>query len=159
LIARYYALVHEAHRGPRRRMSKARRKVFERTKGRCSVPGCSRPGCHVHHVVFRSRGGARETWNEILLCAAHHLHGVHLGHLTVEGRAGEKLVWRFGKEVWITEGDDHVRRPRPGECEGDGAPGAEGGDRVREGAGETGEDFVTCEVGWLGKEVTTAGRA
>jgi len=36
----------------------------------------------------------------------HHLRGVHLGYMTVRGRAGEHLVWHFKAtgETWITRG-------------------------------------------------------
>jgi hypothetical protein len=37
------------------------------------VPGCSRPADHVHHVVSRAARGPLEPWNEISLCAVHHL--------------------------------------------------------------------------------------
>ncbi|MFI5403707.1 MAG: HNH endonuclease [Planctomycetota bacterium] len=91
--------------------SKVRREVLGRNRGQCSVPGCSLPGRHVHHIQYRSHGGADAPWNETLLCMPHHLRGIHHGHLTVEGRAGERLVWRFGDgEIWVTEGDDDVRR-------------------------------------------------
>jgi hypothetical protein len=43
-----------------------------------------------------------------------------MGYLKVEGRAGERLVWRFGDgEIWVTTGADDVRR-------------ADGADRVAE---------------------------
>jgi len=80
------------------------------------VPGCSRPAQHVHHITYRSRGGKDDAANEVALCAAHHLHGVHRGYLAVAGRAGERLLWRLGRGdrapggVWITRGDDDVRR-------------------------------------------------
>jgi len=33
-----------------------------------------------------------------------------MGYLTVEGRGGERLEWRFGNgEVWFTDGDDARR--------------------------------------------------
>jgi len=97
------------------------------------VPGCSRPAHHVHHVVFRSRGGAEAAWNEVGICPAHHLHGIHLGWLEVTGRAGERLHWRFGPrdavplEEWITFGDDDVRRPDGGDGEGVPSGTASGG--------------------------------
>jgi hypothetical protein len=93
-----------------------RRKTLMRQGGLCAVPGCSRPAEHLHHVVYRSRGGPDDPWNLIGICSPHHLHGVHRGHLTVKGRAGELLVWRLGPrdamplEEWVTRGDDDVRR-------------------------------------------------
>ncbi|MHC4223765.1 MAG: HNH endonuclease signature motif containing protein, partial [Planctomycetota bacterium] len=94
----------------------ARKKALMRHGGLCAVPGCSRPAEHLHHGVFRSRGGPDDCWNLIASCSPHHLHGVHRGYLTVKGRAGELLVWRLGLddavplEEWVTRGDDDVRR-------------------------------------------------
>ncbi len=91
--------------------AKVRQEVLGRNRGRCQVPGCSLPGRHVHHIRYRSHGGTDDPWNETLLCIPHHLRGIHRGYLTVEGRAGERLVWRFGNgEIWETEGDEDVRR-------------------------------------------------
>ncbi|MHC4342176.1 MAG: hypothetical protein ACYSX0_18415 [Planctomycetota bacterium] len=94
----------------------SRRKALMRHGGLCAVPGCSRPAEHLHHGVYRSRGGPDAGWNLIGICSPHHLHGVHKGYLTVKGRAGELLVWRLGLhdavplEEWVTSGDDDVRR-------------------------------------------------
>jgi hypothetical protein len=108
-IADHFVSVWAKHRVQRCPM--ARMRVLRRSRGICQVPGCSLPGRHVHHIRYRSHGGARKPWNETLLCVAHHLHGIHEGRLTVTGRAGERLVWHFGDgEIWVTEGDDDVRR-------------------------------------------------
>jgi hypothetical protein len=79
---------------PRRRSRQQR--VVDRDGGRCRVPGCSRPAAHVHHVVFRSAGGGDEEENLVSLCAAHHLHGVHLGWIRVRGEAPDALAWELG---------------------------------------------------------------
>src|SRR5207237_10776238 len=34
--------------------------------------------------------------NLVSLCAAHHLHGVHLGYIRVRGRAPDRLRWELG---------------------------------------------------------------
>ena len=105
-----------SHHRKRPRGALRRKEILMRHGGLCAVPGCSRDARHIHHIVFRSRGGSDDPANCIALCAAHHLHGIHRGHLTVSGRAGERLVWnvRTGEaiplEIWITEGDDRVRR-------------------------------------------------
>ena len=75
---------------PRRTVS---RKVRERDAWRCTVPGCSRSAMQAHHVEYRSRGGGDELWNQTGLCPAHHLHGVHLGYVKVQGQAPDRLVW------------------------------------------------------------------
>jgi len=102
---------------PRERVkprSKAREEVLARTRGRCAVPGCTLPARHVHHIHYRSHGGTDAAWNETAICVPHHLHGIHEGRLTVSGRAGERLIWRFANgEIWVTEGDDDVRRAEP----------------------------------------------
>jgi hypothetical protein len=101
------------------RKERDRRDVLMRNRGLCSVPGCSRAADHDHHVKYRSRGGCDEIWNRVGVCLPHHLHGIHRGYLTVTGRAGEHLVWKMGVteelvplEVWVTEGDDDVRRAK-----------------------------------------------
>ncbi|WP_242395549.1 HNH endonuclease [Anaeromyxobacter oryzisoli] len=72
------------------------RKVLARDRGRCQVPGCSRPAAHVHHVCFRSHGGDDSEGNRIALCAAHHLHAIHRGWIRVRGRAPDGLRWELG---------------------------------------------------------------
>jgi hypothetical protein len=115
-IADHFVEVCKAHAAGSRRVPRRRREVLARTDGICSVPGCSRPAEHVHHIVFRSRGGKNVLWNETGVCTPHHLHGIHRGYLTVRGRAGEALVWEFGAaeavplEVWLTKGGDDVKR-------------------------------------------------
>jgi hypothetical protein len=71
----------------------------ERDGGFCQVPGCSRSAGHVHHVVFRSAGGGNEETNLVSLCAAHHLHGVHLGWIRVRGQAPGALSWELGAAI------------------------------------------------------------
>ena len=73
------------------------RQVIERDHGYCQVPGCSRGAEHVHHIVFRSRGGGDEPENLVSLCVAHHLHGVHRGWVRVSGRAPDQLEWELGE--------------------------------------------------------------
>lgn len=60
------------------------------------MPGCSRAAAQVHHVLFRSRGGDDGETNLVALCAAHHLHGVHMGWVRVHGRAPGGLTWQLG---------------------------------------------------------------
>jgi hypothetical protein len=72
-----------------------------RDGGRCQVPGCSRAAAHAHHVLFRSLGGNDEATNLVGLCAAHHLHGVHLGWVRVHGKAPEGLTWQLGVRAGV----------------------------------------------------------
>jgi len=109
LIADHFHGVWSRHK--RKQPSPALQKVLDRNGGSCDVPGCSLPARHEHHIRYRSHGGTDDPWNKTKLCVPHHLRGIHHGHLTVEGRAGERLVWRFGNgEIWVTHGDDDVRR-------------------------------------------------
>lgn len=118
VIADHFVEVARAHMLPFERewKDRLRREVLVRKAGLCAVPGCSRAAVHLHHIVFRSRGGGDEATNLVGLCACHHLHGVHLGYLEVTGRAGERLHWKVGTgeavpfEEWVTFGDDDVRR-------------------------------------------------
>jgi hypothetical protein len=133
VIADHFVEVWEANlpqNDERRSVKRLWGEVLMRKGGLCAVPGCSRAARHVHHVVFRSRGGKDVATNLVGLCVAHHLHGVHLGYLVVTGRAGERLHWKFAAgeavplEEWITCGDDDVRRAD--------APVPGGSDRARE---------------------------
>jgi len=72
------------------------KRVRARDRGLCQVPGCSRAATDAHHIDYRSAGGADEEWNLISLCAAHHLHGVHLGYIRVSGKAPHALRWQLG---------------------------------------------------------------
>ncbi len=59
--------------------SHLRRAVILRDR-HCAWPGgCDKPpaGCHVHHVVYRSRGGKTRLSDLVLLCAYHHEVCVH----------------------------------------------------------------------------------
>jgi hypothetical protein len=163
VVADHFVEVQEAHMAPRRRrMPEFRRRALMRKGGLCAVPGCSRAAVHVHHIVFRSRGGKDEPWNCVALCAVHHLHGIHLGFLEVAGRAGERLSWRFATgeavptEEWVTVGDDDVSRAGAAGAGGSGAGGA-AGDRgpppaddvtdVESAAGEPGVTDVESDAG------------
>ncbi|BDG03887.1 HNH endonuclease signature motif containing protein [Anaeromyxobacter oryzae] len=72
------------------------RAVLARDRGCCRVPGCSHAAAHLHHVLFRSRGGDDAGDNLVSLCAAHHLHAVHRGWVRVWGRAPDALRWELG---------------------------------------------------------------
>src|SRR5919109_1170301 len=79
-----------------KRRSTVERRVLKRDKGFCQVPGCSRPAAHAHHIIPRAQGGTDDPWNLVSLCAAHHLHGVHDGHIRVTGKAPDQLHWELG---------------------------------------------------------------
>jgi len=51
----------------------------------------------VQHVRFRSAGCPEEAWNELSLCAPHHLLGVHGGSVLVRGRAPDGLSFVLGE--------------------------------------------------------------
>jgi hypothetical protein len=85
---------------------------FERDGYRCVVPGCTgRANLQSHHIDFLSLGGADEPWNRVTLCAKHHLHGVHLGMLRIEGRAPDRLVFELGAEEPERFGSGDVKLP------------------------------------------------
>jgi len=71
------------------------RRIRDRDRHLCQVPGCSRAAVHAHHIVPKSQGGTDDEWNLVSLCAAHHLHGIHGGRIRVTGRAPDALVWEF----------------------------------------------------------------
>jgi len=81
------------------RLRKGADPVVLRDEGLCRIPGCSRAADHVHHVRFRSAGGPEEAWNEVSLCAPHHLLGVHGGSVLVRGRAPGRLSFVLGERA------------------------------------------------------------
>ena len=72
------------------------KRILERDGGLCRVPGCSLAANHAHHINLRSAGGSDDPSNLISLCAAHHLHGVHMGWIRVSGKAPDQLRWEVG---------------------------------------------------------------
>jgi len=69
----------------------ARRQVFERCSGKCSVPGCSnRLFLHFHHLDAFAKGGAHDPSRIVLVCSSHH-RAIHDGRMRVEGSVEEGL--------------------------------------------------------------------
>ena len=61
------------------------------------MPACSaRKNLHDHHIRFRSRGGDNARTNRITVCAGHHLHGIHEGHVHAWGKAPDGIHWALG---------------------------------------------------------------
>jgi hypothetical protein len=76
-----------------------RHRIFERDGWRCRVPGCSsRRNLQVHHVVFRSHGGGNDDANLAVLCASHHLQGIHRGRVRCHPLPGGLLAWEFAPD-------------------------------------------------------------
>lgn len=68
-----------------------RSQVKARDKGRCVVPGCKERSVHLHHIVYRSKGGKWRSENMCSLCVGH--HGlVHAGKITITGDANCHLT-------------------------------------------------------------------
>jgi hypothetical protein len=93
-LATHFVEVWKAH--VRRIRMTRRQRILARGRHRCQVPGCSRPAVHSHHIEFLSQGGSDDDENQIGLCAAHHLRGIHDGLMRVTGKAPDELVWEFG---------------------------------------------------------------
>jgi len=72
-------------------------RVILRDGALCRIPGCSRPADHVRHLIPRWACGPLEPWNELSLCAIHHLRGVHGGSVRVTGRAPDGLAFTLGE--------------------------------------------------------------
>jgi hypothetical protein len=87
----------EVKRGLRKAGPAMRRDDF-----RCQVPGCSRGAQHLHHIIWRCRGGRNHQRNLLALCALHHQRGVHQGQLVISGEAPDNVIIEFiGKEVMV----------------------------------------------------------
>lgn len=65
--------------------------VKKRDKGRCVVPGCREAAQHMHHILFRSRGGKWRSENVCSLCVRHH-QMLHAGLIQISGDADLELV-------------------------------------------------------------------
>lgn len=65
--------------------------VHLRDKHRCVVPGCKEGSAHLHHIVYRSKGGKWRSENICSLCVGHHSL-VHAGRITISGNANEHLT-------------------------------------------------------------------
>lgn len=65
--------------------------VKARDHGRCVVPGCKESSRHLHHIVFRSRGGKWRTGNIASLCVKHHQF-LHAGLISITGDADVHLT-------------------------------------------------------------------
>ncbi len=55
------------------------------------VPRASFDEAHLHHIVYRSKGGKWHPGNIASLCPSHH-QMVHLGKITIRGNADEELI-------------------------------------------------------------------
>jgi hypothetical protein len=84
----------EIWRQPKGRMTR-QKKVRERDGDLCRVFGCSRAADHVHHIIFRGRGGTHALGNQISVCAPHH-RAIHNGWIRVWGEAPHGLTWQLG---------------------------------------------------------------
>ncbi|MHC9538981.1 MAG: HNH endonuclease [Vulcanimicrobiota bacterium] len=72
--------------------------ILKRDRFRCQVPGCNcRRNLHIHHIIWRSKGGGEEESNKITLCRKHHLRLLHnMLTLKIEGTAPHNLTFTFG---------------------------------------------------------------
>jgi len=76
-----------------------RYRIFERDGWRCRVPGCTaRRNLQVHHVRFRSHGGSDDDANLAVLCATHHLQGIHRDHVRCHVLPDGLLAWEFSPD-------------------------------------------------------------
>ena len=72
--------------------------VRKRDKGKCRIPGCKERAEHLHHILYRSKGGKWKPENITSLCPSHH-HMVHLGKIRISGNANEELIIEGSREA------------------------------------------------------------
>jgi len=73
--------------------------TYDRDGWRCMAPGCTgRRRIQDHHLVYRSRQGSDDLWNQLSLCRAHHLQGEHGEFAHCRGKAPLDVTWRIGRE-------------------------------------------------------------
>ncbi len=69
-----------------------RKKLLNRAKWRCEVPGCcGRLWLDVHHLRARADGGGNGVRNLVVLCSGHH-RAVHAGGLALERDPDERMI-------------------------------------------------------------------
>jgi len=69
-----------------------RRAAYQRDGGTCVFPNCGNPVEQLHHIVYRSRGGATSLDNAAWLCAFHHWL-THEGGWTLQRAANGGYIW------------------------------------------------------------------
>lgn len=74
-------------------LRQAQTAVRKRDGGKCR--SCGKPGVHVHHITFRSKGGTHDPSGLVLLCQSCH-SAVHGHALHISSRAGA-LVFEWVK--------------------------------------------------------------
>ncbi len=94
-IADHFVAVYEIPLGRAEWRNAWQKSVLMRHGGLCAVPGCTRAARDNHHIIYQSKHGPDEPWNMVGCCRFHHQRCIHRGLLTVRGRGGEVLVWRF----------------------------------------------------------------
>ncbi len=75
----------QAKREQEAQVRACRKAVTARDKGRCVVPGCKAASAHMHHLVYRARGGRNVPENCCSLCVPHH-QMVHAALFTITRR-------------------------------------------------------------------------
>jgi hypothetical protein len=90
------ASIYEWQQKPRGRV--AYDHIYERDRGRCTSPVCTRRDLTPHHLVRRSAGGDDSDENLASLCVWCHLAGVHGGSLKVDAPASS-MTWYIGRPV------------------------------------------------------------
>ena len=87
--------------------------IYERDRGMCANPCCTRTDVTPHHIVFRSAGGGEEESNLLTLCVVCHLSLVHEGKMVVTGPADEARVeLGVGQPVVVVAGRERVAAAR-----------------------------------------------
>ncbi len=80
--------------------------ILKRDHFQCQSPGCKcRRNLHVHHIVWRSKGGSDLELNLLTLCKVCHKHILHdLMALKIEGTAPHNLTFTFGPNSSDSDG-------------------------------------------------------
>ena len=113
---------------------RVREHVFARDGYACTVPGCRRvTGLDLHHIRFQEHGGGHEPSNIVLTCNLHHA-AVHLGKLTITGRAPDALAFTFPRG----HASYGIEDLGPDLSEGDAPPSGGHVDLARDAAWHTG---------------------
>jgi hypothetical protein len=93
----------DTHDDPRAFPRRKWHETYCRWDWRCAAPLCTARVVQDHHIRFASHGGSDAASNQLALCPADHLQGVHGEFAVCFGDGPLGLTWGIGREdvrVW-----------------------------------------------------------
>jgi hypothetical protein len=72
------------------------KRILDRSRGRCEVPGCSHCATRIHAIRFRSPANTSDRPEDVVCVCATHDVCIHNGWVRVWGEAPDGLYWELG---------------------------------------------------------------